>query len=130
MKLQDKVCIVTGAASGIGKEIALTYAREGGKIVIADLNKDAAQTVADDITKAGGTAMAVAMDVTSEDQVNAAVDEAVAAYGGVDVLVSNAGIQIVHPVEEFPFADWKKMLAIHLDGAVLTTKACLPHMQK
>jgi 3-hydroxybutyrate dehydrogenase len=54
----------------------------------------------------------------------------VAAWGGVDVLVSNAGIQIVHPVEEFPFADWKKMLAIHLDGAFLTTKACMPHMQK
>ena len=74
--------------------------------------------------------MAVEMDVTNEEQVNAAVAEAVAAYGGVDVLVSNAGIQIVHPVEEFPFADWKKMLAIHLDGAFLTTKACMPHMQK
>jgi 3-hydroxybutyrate dehydrogenase len=130
MKLQDKVCIVTGAASGIGKEIATTYAREGGKVVIADMNKDAAQAAADEISKSGGTAMAVAMDVTSEDQVNAAVAEVVAAYGGVDVLVSNAGIQIVHPVEEFPFADWKKMLAIHLDGAFLTTKACLPHMQK
>lgn len=129
MKLLDKVCIVTGAASGIGKEIALTYAREGGKVVIADLNKDVAQAVADEITKAGGTAMAVAMDVTSEDQVNAAVAEVVAAYGGVNVLVSNAGIQIVHPIEEFPFSDWKKMLAIHLDGAFLTTKACLPHMQ-
>lgn len=129
MKLLDKVCIVTGAASGIGKEIALTYAREGGKVVIADLNKDAAQAVADEITKAGGTAMAVAMDVTSEEQVNAAVAEVVAAYGGVNVLVSNAGIQIVHPIEEFPFSDWKKMLAIHLDGAFLTTKACLPHMQ-
>ena len=130
MKLQNKVCIVTGAASGIGKEIAFTYAREGGKVVIADLNKAAAQAAADEIKKAGGTAMAVAMDVTSEEQVNAAVAEVVAAYGGVDVLVSNAGIQIVHPVEEFPFADWKKMLAIHLDGAFLTTKACLPHMQK
>ena len=129
MKLQDKVCIVTGAASGIGKEIALTYAREGGKVAIADLNKDAAQAVADEITKAGGTAMAVVMDVTSEEQVNAAVAVVIAAYGGVDVLVSNAGIQIVHPIEEFPFADWKKMLAIHLDGAFLTTKACLPHMQ-
>ena len=129
MKLQDKVCIVTGAASGIGKEIAQTYAREGGKIVIADLNKAAAQAVADEITQAGGTAMAVAMDVTNEDQVNAAVAEVVAAYGGVDVLVSNAGIQIVHPIEEFPFADWKKMLAIHLDGAFLTTRACMPHMQ-
>jgi 3-hydroxybutyrate dehydrogenase len=128
MKLQDKVCIVTGAASGIGKEIALTYAREGGKVVIADLNMDAAQGVANEIVKAGGTAMAVAMDVTSEDQVNTAVAAVVAAYGGVDVLVSNAGIQIVHPTQDFPFADWKKMLAIHLDGAFLTTKACLPHM--
>ena len=130
MKLQDKVCIVTGAASGIGKEIANTYAREGGKVVIADLNKDAAQAAADEIKAAGGTAMAVAMDVTNEEQVNAAVAEVVAAWGGVDVLVNNAGIQIVHPIEEFPFADWKKMLAIHLDGAFLTTKACVPHMQK
>ncbi|MDP3819861.1 MAG: 3-hydroxybutyrate dehydrogenase [Burkholderiales bacterium] len=128
MKLKDKVCIVTGAASGIGKEIALTYAREGGKVVIADMNKPAAQATADEINQAGGTAMAVAMDVTSEEQVNAAVAEVVAAYGGVDVLVSNAGIQIVHPVEDFPYAEWKKMLAIHLDGAFLTTKACLPHM--
>lgn len=130
MKLKDKVCIVTGAASGIGKEIAATYAREGAKVAIADLNKAAAQAAADEIARAGGVAMALAMDVTSEDQVNAAVAEVVDAWGGVDVLVSNAGIQIVHPVEEFPFADWKKMLAIHLDGAFLTTKACVPHMQK
>ena len=130
MKLKDKVCIVTGAASGIGKEIALTYGREGGKVVIADLNKGAAQAAADEVVQAGGTAMAVAMDVTDEAQVNAAVAEVVAAYGGVDVLVSNAGIQIVHPVEDFPYAEWKKMLAIHLDGAFLTTKACMPHMQK
>jgi len=129
MKLQDKICIVTGAASGIGKEIGFTYARAGGKVAIADINKAAAQAAADDITKAGGKAMAVAMDVTNEAQVNAAVAEVVEAWGGVDVLVSNAGVQIVHPVEEFPFADWKKMLAIHLDGAFLTTKACLPHMQ-
>ena len=129
MKLQNKVCIVTGAASGIGKEIAMTYAREGGRVAIADLNLGAAQAVADEIKKAGGEAMAVAMDVTSEEQVNAAVAAVVAAMGGVDVLVSNAGIQIVHPIEEFPFADWKKMLAIHLDGAFLTTKACVPHMQ-
>ena len=130
MKLQDKVCIVTGAASGIGKEIASVYAREGGKVVIADLNKETAQATADELKAKGGQAMAVAMDVTNEEQVNAAVAVVVAAYGGVDVLVSNAGIQIVHPIEEFPFADWKKMLAIHLDGAFLTTKACVPHMQK
>ena len=128
MKLENKVCIVTGAASGIGKEIATVYAREGAKVVIADLNKAAAQATAEALNAAGGKAMAVAMDVTDEAQVNAAVAEVVAAWGGVDVLVSNAGIQIVHPVEDFPFAQWKKMLAIHLDGAFLTTKACLPHM--
>ena len=130
MKLENKVCIVTGAASGIGREIANIFAREGGKVVIADLNKDAALAAANEIKAAGGNAMAVAMDVTSEVQVNAAVAEVVTAWGGVDVLVSNAGIQIVHPIEEFPYADWKKMLAIHLDGAFLTTRACVPLMQK
>jgi 3-hydroxybutyrate dehydrogenase len=129
MKLKDKVCIVTGAASGIGKQIAMTYAREGGKVVIADINLQSAQAVVDEIQSAGGQAMAVTMDVTSESEVNAAVDKVVKAWGGVDVLVSNAGVQIVHPVEEFPFAEWKKMLAIHLDGAFLTTKACVPHMK-
>ena len=129
MKLKDKVCIVTGAASGIGKQIALTYAREGGKVVIADINLQAAQAVVDEIQAAGGQAMAVTMDVTSESEVNAAVDKVVKAWGGVDVLVSNAGVQIVHPVEDFPFSEWKKMLAIHLDGAFLTTKACVPHMK-
>ena len=127
-KLQDKIAFVTGAASGIGKEIALTYAREGAKVAIADMNMVAAQAAAEEIKATGASAMAVAADVSSEDQVDAAVAAVVAAWGGVDILVSNAGIQIVHPLEEFPFADWKKMLAIHLDGAFLTTKACLPHM--
>jgi 3-hydroxybutyrate dehydrogenase len=130
MRLANKVCIVTGAASGIGKEIAVRFAEEGGRVAIADLNKAAAQAAADDITKRGGKAIAVAMDVTSEEQVNSAVAAVVKTWDGVDVLVSNAGIQIVHPIEEFPFADWKKMLAIHLDGAFLTTRACVPHMQR
>jgi 3-hydroxybutyrate dehydrogenase len=129
MRLRDKVCIVTGAASGIGKSIALTYAREGGKLAIADLNKPAAQSVADEIVGAGGSAIAVAMDVTDEAQVRAGIAAVVDAYRGVDVLVSNAGVQIVHPIETYPFADWKKMLAIHLDGAFLTTQACFPHMR-
>ena len=129
MKLDNKVCIVTGAASGIGREIAHTYARAGGRVAIADLKEDAAQKTVDEIVAAGGIAMAVAMDVTDEDQVNAGVAKVVAAWGGVDVLVSNAGIQIVNPIEKFSFADWKKMLAIHLDGAFLTTRACVPHMQ-
>jgi 3-hydroxybutyrate dehydrogenase len=127
-KLNDKIAIVTGAASGIGKEIAATYAREGAKVAIADMNMAAAQAAADELKAGGASAMAIAADVTDEGQVNAAVAAVVQAWGGVDILVSNAGIQIVHPLEEFPFAEWKKMLAIHLDGAFLTTKACLPHM--
>ncbi|MGA9546249.1 MAG: 3-hydroxybutyrate dehydrogenase, partial [Rhodomicrobium sp.] len=70
------------------------------------------------------------MDVTSEEAVNAGVEKTVSTFGTVDILVSNAGVQIVHPLHEFPFSEWKKMLAIHLDGAFLTTKACLPHMYK
>ena len=130
MKLKEKAAIVTGAASGIGREIALTYAREGAKVAIADLNQKAADATAAEINAAGGKAIGVAMDVASEEAVNAGVAKTIAVFGGVDVLVSNAGIQIVHPIEEFSYADWKKMLAIHLDGAFLTTKACLPHMYK
>ncbi|MFT3720764.1 3-hydroxybutyrate dehydrogenase [Pseudorhodoferax sp.] len=130
MKLKDKVTLVTGAASGIGKEIACTYAREGARVVIADLNKDAAEATAAELRQAGLSAMSVAMDVTSEEQVDAGVAEVVRAWGTVDVLVSNAGVQIVHPVEEFSLAEWRKMLAIHLDGAFLTTRAVLPHMYK
>ncbi len=130
MKLNDQVAIVTGAASGLGRAIAQRYAREGAKVVIADLDGDAAQAVARDVRDGGGQALAVAMDVTSEEQVDAGVAQAVGKFGGVDILVSNAGIQIVHPIEEFSYAAWKKMLAIHLDGAFLTTKACLPHMYR
>jgi 3-hydroxybutyrate dehydrogenase len=128
MQLKDKVAFITGSASGIGKEIAVMFAQEGAKVVIADLNKEAADATANELKATGAQAIGVGVDVTSEDQVNAAVEEAAGAFGGIDILISNAGIQIVHPVEEFSFADWKKMLAIHLDGAFLTTKACLKHM--
>lgn len=128
MRLKDKVAFVTGAASGIGREIAVTYAREGAAVAIADMNRDAAVATADAIVAAGGRAIGVACDVTDEAQVESAVAETVQTFGGVDILVSNAGIQIVHPIEEFAYAEWKKMLAIHLDGAFLTTRACIRHM--
>ena len=128
MSLQDKVAIVTGAASGIGKDIAKEFLANGAKVVIADLNIDAANATAAEFDPSGDRAMGVAMDVTQEDQVNAGVEAVVARFGGVDVLVSNAGIQIVGPLESFAFSDWKKLLAIHLDGAFLTTRACLKHM--
>jgi len=130
MKLQGKSAIVTGAASGIGKAIALSFAREGASVAIADLNLAAANETAAEIVAAGQKAIGVAMDVTNEEAVKAGVAAVISAFGGVDILVSNAGIQIVHPLEEFTYADWKKMIAIHLDGAFLTTRACLPHMNK
>ena len=95
---------------------------------MADVNKDAALAAARDIAQAGGRAMPSRWTRPTKRRSNAAITEVVAAWHGVDVLVSNAGIRIVHPIVEFPFADWKKMLAIHLDGAFLTTRACMPHM--
>jgi 3-hydroxybutyrate dehydrogenase len=130
MKLEDKTAIITGAASGIGKGIAMRFASEGARVAIADLSKESADAAAKEIRAAKGVAMGVAMDVGNEKAVDEGVAAVVAEFGGVDILVSNAGIQIVHSIEEFPFAEWKKMLAIHLDGAFLTTKACLPHMYR
>jgi len=129
-RFTGKVAIVTGAAGGIGKEIALRFAALGGVPVIADVNFDAADAVAREITGKGSDAFAVAMDVADEAAVEKGVADTMAKYGRIDVLVSNAGIQIVKPIVEFPFADWKKLLAIHLDGAFLTTRACLRHMYK
>jgi len=129
-KLDGKVAVVTGAASGIGRSIALTLAGEGAAVAIADLKLEAAQAVVQEVEAAGGKAMAVAMDVTDEAQVGAGIDAVAAKLGSVDILVSNAGIQIVNPIDSYAFADWKKMLAIHLDGAFLTTRAALKHMYK
>lgn len=126
--LSGKVALITGAASGLGKAIAELYAQNGASVAIADINQDAADKVAAEINAAGGKAIGVAMDVTSEEAVDAGTDKVVATFGRLDVLISNAGVQIINPIEQFAFADWKKMLAIHLDGGFLTTKAALKHM--
>ncbi|MBN3763000.1 3-hydroxybutyrate dehydrogenase [Burkholderia sp. Ac-20365] len=128
MSLQNKVALVTGAASGIGEQCARRLASLGATVVIADLNLAAAQKVAASITQSGGKAFALAMDVTSEDAVESGIEWTVRQLGQIDVLVSNAGIQIVAPIESYAYSDWKKMLAIHLDGAFLTTRAAIRHM--
>ena len=128
--LTGKVALVTGAASGIGRNIAETYAKAGAVVGIADINLEAAQKTVDAIEAAGGRALAIAMDVTSEDAVNQGVQKLVDTFSGIDILVSNAGIQIIDPIDKMAFSDWKKMLDIHLDGAFLTTKAAIGHMYK
>jgi 3-hydroxybutyrate dehydrogenase len=130
MRLKDKVAIVTGAASGIGKEIARTFAREGAQIVIADLDTVAAKAAAAEMHESGQRALGIGMDVGNESQVEAGVNDAIAAYGRIDILVSNAGIHVVAPLEELSYANWKRLLAIHLDGAFLTTRAVLRQMYK
>jgi 3-hydroxybutyrate dehydrogenase len=130
MNLRAKACIVTGAASGIGKAIAARFAREGGKVGVADLQIEAAHRTVAEIEAAGGTAIGIVMEVTSEAQVREGVARIVAMWGGVDV----SGQQRRHPDRasdrKLSLAEWKRMLAIHLDGAFLTTQACIPHVQR
>lgn len=127
MRMNGKVAVVTGAASGIGKAIAQAFVREGARVCIADLNADQARATAAEL---GEAAMAFTMDVTCEDQVDEGVAKTIERFGTVDVLVSNAGVQHIAPIVDLAFSDWRRMLAIHLDGAFLTTRACLRQMIK
>ena len=104
MRLKDKVAIITGAASGIGKEIAQTFAREGARIVIADLDTAAAEAAASEINESGQRALGIGMDVSDESQVESGIHAVVAAFGRIDILISNAGIEIVAPLEELSYS--------------------------
>jgi 3-hydroxybutyrate dehydrogenase len=128
MQLKNKVALVTGAASGIGKEIARQFVKEGAKVAIADLELEAARATAGELDPSGAATLAVRMDVANEMQVDIGIDKVCLTFGRLDVLVSNAGIQIVAPIHQFSFSDWKKMLGVHLDGAFLTTRSALRHM--
>lgn len=128
LSLKGKTALVTGAASGIGKRIAEVFADAGANIVIADLKLEQAQAAADAIARKGAKALAVAMDVTDEASVEAGFEKAQATLAAVDVLVSNAGIQIVAPLQDFAFSDWKKLIAVHLDGGFLTARAAMRQM--
>ena len=125
-----KIAVVTGAAGGIGKQIALALARAGAIVGVADLNLQGVKEVVQQIRKSGGTAVCMAMDVTNENAVNEGIDRVVAQFGALDVLVANAGVQILHPLESNSFSDWRKMQATHVDGAFLTTRAALKHMYR
>ena len=125
MQLQGKSALITGAASGIGAEIARVYANAGAKVCIADIDADAAKRVAAELKGLG-----LRMDVTSEEEVERGVTEMVKSLGGVDILVSNAGVQHIDNIADVSFANWRRVVSIHLDGGFLTTRACLRHMIK
>ncbi len=127
-RLHGRVALITGAASGIGLAIARAFAREGARVALSDLDRAGAEQAAAGIVAEGGQAMALVMDVTSEQQVEAGTREAIGAYGRLDILVSNAGIQVICPLETLAFADWRRVVAVHLDGAFLTTRAALRQM--
>ena len=128
MILNEKVAIVTGAASGIGRAIATAFIAEGARVAIADISIDAATATARELDATGERAMALAMDVTNEAQVDAGTASVTARWGGLDILVSNAGIQIISPLVDLSFNDWRRLMAIHVDGAFLTTRAAMRAM--
>jgi 3-hydroxybutyrate dehydrogenase len=128
--MHPQVVLITGAASGLGKTIAERFAKDKSIIVIIDLNLEKAEAAAHELKKHAFDALAIQMDVSSEDAVKIGIKKVVERFGRIDVLVSNAGIQIIDPIEKFTYENWKKMLAVHLDGAFLLTKECLHTMYK
>jgi 3-oxoacyl-[acyl-carrier protein] reductase len=127
-KLDGRVAIVTGAASGIGRGIAEAFAEEGAAVAIADKNEQGAQSVADGIAGCGGRAIAVQVDVRDEALVGAMVERVLADLGRIDILVNNAGIDTISTVVEMPLAMWQQMMDVNLTSVFLCTKAVLPTM--
>ncbi|MEX0731489.1 MAG: 3-hydroxybutyrate dehydrogenase [Aquisalimonadaceae bacterium] len=128
MRLHTRIALITGAGRGIGRAVAERYAREGARVAVADLDADAARQTAAAIRAAGGEAMALIMDVTEEEAVNAGVRAVIDQWGGLDIALANAGIQHIDAVHALSFADWRRVISVHLDGAFLLTRAALQQM--
>jgi D-sorbitol dehydrogenase (acceptor) len=128
MKLEGKIAAITGAGSGMGKAIAQAYAREGAKVVIADIDRDAAQAVADEIGAGGGEATAAQTDVRDQAQAQAMVDAAVERFGGLDILVNNAGVGKIIPFLETTERDWDAMFDVNCKGLLWCSQAAARQM--
>jgi NAD(P)-dependent dehydrogenase (short-subunit alcohol dehydrogenase family) len=129
-RFADKVTVITGAGSGIGRTAALAFAREGGSVVIGDINPTEGDATARQILESGGFASAVRCDVRIPEEVSALIARAVADFGGVDVLYNNAGVVRYGTVEELSVEDWDFQLDINLKGTFLTCKYAIPEMRK
>lgn len=130
MKLQNKVAIITGAGSGIGKSTALIFAKEGAKVVVANRREDKGQNTVDEIKKQGGEAMFIKTDVSNWDDVSNMVERVVQSYGEIDILVNNAGVLRMGPLTEVNEDDWNYVLNINLKGVFYTMKKIIPLMIK
>ena len=128
MRLAGKNAIVTGAASGIGRETALRFAEEGAAVVCADRDLEGAGAVREAITAQGGAALALGVDITEERAVARLVDDALAARGRIDILVNNAGVTILGGVAELSEAAWRREIDVNLSGAWRVSKALWPHL--
>src|SRR5690625_384256 len=127
MRLQDKVAIVTGAASGMGKEIALRFAKEGAKVVAADLNLEGVEAVVKEIEAKEGTATAIAVNVSKREDVEGMIDTAVETYGTLDVLVNNAGIMDkMEPVGDVTDENWHLILDVNVKGVMMAMRKAMP----
>lgn len=128
--LKDKIALITGAGSGIGLEVSKAFAKEGAKLVITDVNEDAAKMAADSLVKAGFEAVGVGFDVTNEEQLTAALSLTVTKFGKIDILVNNAGLQYVSPIEDFPTDKFELMVRIMLTAPFMAIKHVFPIMKK
>ncbi|MCH9053033.1 MAG: SDR family oxidoreductase [Proteobacteria bacterium] len=128
MRLRGKSAVITGAAGGIGRAIALKFADEGAAVVAADLDGKAAVALADEIEAGGGSAMGIGADITKRAEIDAMVAAAIERFGRIDVLVNNAGSRIIKPFLEHTEDDWRRMLDVNLTGHFLCCQAVIPHM--
>jgi 3-oxoacyl-[acyl-carrier protein] reductase len=126
--VQSRVALVTGAAQGIGAAVAQRLAADGAQVGVLDLRQDAAQQVADEIVKSGGQAIALGADVSKRDQVQAAVDTLVGEYGGLQILVNNAGVLRDNLLFKMTDDDWTTVMEVHLRGAFLCSQIAQKHM--
>ena len=129
MQFTDKVCIVTGGGSGIGRSTCERFAAEGGKVLVVDVNAAHGNETVQAVTAAGGQALFAAADIGNPEQVKAAVDLAVQHWGKIDILVNNAAMMTFQPIVDLPVEDWDQVLAVNLRSVFLFCKYCLPHMQ-